>query len=219
MMQYKWIIALCASFFTLNTYAVVIDATGPVVSQSRPVTSFSKLEVKGDFNLHVYVDGRHAVDVVAEKSLQPFVQTHVHKGKLTIGDQPDLLATHQPIFVNVHAARLEEVKVYGASRVRITGIVGHEFEYKVRGKTDATLAGVVDKLELDVRGDNNINAKHLRSHQAQIESMGHLHAIVRVADRLKLKVFGRSEIEYLGNPDIERHVFGNATVKALPAKK
>ena len=118
----------------------------------------------------------------------------------------------------MHTARLGKVKVNGASHIRITGVFGHEFEYEGRGKAEVTLAGMIDKLDLNVRGDNNINAKHLKSHQVKIDSVGHLHAVVQVIDHLDLNIFGRAKVQYLGAPRIERHVFGKAIVESFREK-
>lgn len=82
----------------------------------------------------------------------------------------------------------------------------------IGGKGTVTLAGNVKHFTINSGGESTIQAKELKAQHVSINSAGKSHITLSASNNLTISAFGKSRIEYYGNPKIHKTAFGEVQV-------
>lgn len=192
------------------------DATGGasnVTSESRDVSGFDEVELRGVGNLSINQTGGEFLMVEAQEGVLPKIKTEVVNNRLIIGpERKSTIQTTQPINYTLTVKDLKALKVSGSGDVQAQGISTNELAVTMSGTADVKLSGEADSQEIDISGTGDYQAEDLESKEVKVDVGGTGSAIVNVSEELDAKVSGAGSVEYVGDPTVQQDVSGTGEV-------
>ncbi|HUP01370.1 MAG TPA: head GIN domain-containing protein [Gemmatimonadota bacterium] len=205
--------------------------SGQIVSESRAVGDFDRIEIGGRFDVSVTVGGRPAVSLKGDDNLLPLVRTEVRNGALHIDSDRDL-RPHDDIEIVISTAALEGISSGGSSDVRVTGVRSAGFRASVSGSSELTadgafgdlsasvsgsgeiaMTGTADEIDARVSGSGELDLYEVRARAADVHVSGSGDVHVFVTERLNASVSGSGDVRYGGDPQVSRSVSGSGSVR------
>jgi hypothetical protein len=187
--------------------------TTNVVEESRDVSGFDEVELRGVGNLSIEQTGSESLAVGAEEDVLPKLTTEVVNDRLIIGPKPGTtVQTTKPINYKLTVEALDALEVSGSGDVEAEGINTDRLAVTIGGAGDVKAGGEADKQEIDISGSGAYRAENLESKEAKIGVSGAGSAIVNASEKLDANVSGVGSVEYLGDPTVEQDVSGAGRV-------
>jgi len=192
-----------------------IRGDGEIKTEDRTISDFSKVVVKGGYEIK-WSNGKPALKLSADENLLPLVKTAVSGHTLQIDSKDDLAPT-KSITIILCSASLADMRLSGGKSFKASQISGHELKIESSGAWDISVDGSVTELEANLAGASKLNAKSLQTQTATLSLLGASDAHVTVTDALKVSVMGACSVIYSGNPkSVETNVIGAGSVRFLP---
>jgi hypothetical protein len=190
-----------------------IEGSGNVESESRDVSGFDEVELRGVGNLSIRQTGSESLSVEAEDNVLPKITTKVVNGRLILSPEPDTsIQTTEPINYELTVKDLRALKVSGSGDVEARGIGTDNLGIDIGGSGDVKISGRADSQEVSISGSGDYRAKDLQSKEAKVDVSGSGSAIVNASKALEAKVSGAGSVEYVGDPTVEEDVSGAGRV-------
>jgi hypothetical protein len=223
---------LLTLFFLASCDLVGVRGSGDMNTESRQVSGFTKIELRGTGTLTVEVTGTESLTIQAEDNLMPLLTSEVEEGRLILGTTEPVSPT-QEIVYTVTVANLEAVSVSGSGALNASGIEAPAFEIIVSGSGtvsvdqltagelvvtmsgsgEVDVSGTADLLGLVVSGSGNYLGERMEATTAEVEVSGSGDAVVDVTDQLEARVSGSGRIEYLGDPTVDSSITGSGEIE------
>ena len=195
--------------------------SGPPVSQTRNVGTFTRLEVSGDVSLNIALlnrpdpgvritAGEKSIDRIRTEVIGDTLRVSTKSRGLTIG--PDPLGA---VSISLGVPALVGLRVDGPADVMLSGLSAKAFELRVAGSGDIRARGRVDDLEMEVDGSADTNLKDLSAQNASVRIDGSGDSQLRVARSLELIVEGSGDVTYRGRPSVSSRLEGSGNVRQL----
>jgi hypothetical protein len=199
----------CSGLFNSNVTSEVVRGSGNVVTESRPVSGFSRVELAGTGNIIITQGDTESLIVEAEDNLLPYLTTEV-RGERLILDQPDnvTLENTEPIIFHVTLIDLAEVGVSGTGSIASDNLDVESLSAYLSGTGTITLAGNVDQQTINLSGSGNYQGSDLLSREALITIAGTGNALVNSTDILNATISGTGFVQYLGSPQVTENISG-----------
>ena len=192
-----------------------IRGDGEIKTEDRTISDFSKVVVKGGYEIK-WSSGKPALKLSADENLLPLIKTAVRGHTLQIDSQEDL-APSKSITIILCSASLSDMQLSGGKSFNASQISGYDLKIESSGGWDISVDGSVTKLEANLAGASKLNAKSLRTQTAELSLLGASDAHVTVSDALKVSVMGACSVIYSGNPkSVKTNVFGAGSIRHLP---
>lgn len=186
---------------------------GETTSESRDVSGFEEVELRGVGNLSIQQGDSELLTVEAEEDILPKIRTKVKNNRLIIGPKRNTtINTTESINYELTVKDLSALEVSGAGDVEAEGISTDELAVKINGAGDVEISGEADSQNVEISGSGDYMAEALESKQAEVEVAGTGSAIVSVSDELEAKVSGTGSVEYIGDPTVNQEVSGTGEV-------
>ncbi len=180
-----------------------------VTSESREVSGFDEVELRGVGNLTIEQTGRESLSVEAQEDVLPKLTTKVVNNRLIIGPKAHTtIHTTEPINYKLTVKDLSALNVLGSANVRAEGISNDRLAVTISGAGDVRMSGEAGEQEITILGSGHYQAEDLESKVVNIDIMGSGSAIVNVSEKLIAEVSGIGSVEYIGNPTVERKISG-----------
>ncbi len=184
-----------------------------VTSETRNVSGFDEVELRGIGNLSIRQTGTESLTVEAEEDVLPKIRTEVVDNRLIIGSEPNTsIQTSEPINYELTVKDLRAVKLSGSGDVEAQDINTDKLSTIISGSGAVETSGSADSQEVDISGSGEYRAEDLRSKEAKIDVSGSGSAIVNASETLDAKVSGSGAVEYIGGPTVEKDVSGAGRV-------
>jgi hypothetical protein len=182
---------------------------GPVTKESRNVSGFDGIELRGVGDLIIRQTGRESLTVEAEKDVLPEITTRVVEGRLIIGSGSNpAVHTTRPINFYVTVKDLNSLAVLGTANAAATGIETDSLTVTIDGAGNVRMGGQADEQAVAISGTSNYLAQNLQSRDAKIAVAGAGSAVVNVKEKLDAEISGVGSIEYVGHPRVQQTVSG-----------
>ena len=188
--------------------------SGDVASESRDVSGFDEVELRGVGNLSIRQTGAESLTVKAQEDVLPKIRTEVEDGgRLVIGPEPGAsISTSEPIDYELTVEDLHALKVSGAGNVEAEDIDTDELAVAIGGSGDVKICGSAGSQEIDISGSGDYRARHLESEEVKVDVGGAGSAVVNASEVLDAKVGGAGSVEYVGDPTVHKDVSGAGEV-------
>ncbi len=113
------------------------------------------------------------------------------------------------------SGKADELRVYasGSSDVACTQLESPLVNIEVSGSADIALAGKGEVLNVHSSGSSEIWARDFAVARAVLQSSGSVTAQVKVSEHLSISVSGSADVEYWGDPQVEKSISGSASVR------
>jgi Putative auto-transporter adhesin, head GIN domain len=210
----RWQVPVTLAATVAALVACSTTGSGHVISESRPVAGFTKIDLSGRGEVTIDQNGTEALTVEAEDNLMPKVTSQVVDGTLRLGEKSNLtLRQNTPIKYRVSVKEIAGLIVSGSGTVTATKITTPHLSVDISGSGTVTLGGSVEAQELAISGSGDYQAKDLPSKTTTAEISGSGDAAVAVSDRLDVEISGSGGLTYYGNPpQVTQQVSGSGRV-------
>jgi hypothetical protein len=189
------------------------NAHGPLTKESRNVSGFDGVELRGVGNLFIEQTGRESLTVEAEKAVVPELTSRVVDGRLIIGPESDsAIHTTGPINYHLTVKDLNSLEVLGTANAEATGIDTDSLTVTISGAGNVRMEGQADKQAVEISGTGTYLAENLKSREVNIVVAGAGSAIVNAEKELDAEISGVGSVEYVGDPRIQQTVSGAGQV-------
>jgi hypothetical protein len=216
-------------FLILFSFSILWGCTSRVVKtpekvflQKRvlPVSTFSKLEIEGNFDVYLKQGARHEVILASETNKVPYFSWE--KNTETLKLKYSLLSYLSPsdFMVLITAPDLSLIELDGSIKLHTVGkfntsklhldmdsrttadlfIDGELLSCDLDGMAQLTLKGQSKKLKATLDGRAKLEAGDFQVRSAHILTDGISSALIQVQDSLIVQSDGISRVEYRGNP-------------------
>lgn len=215
-----------------------VRGSGVVVTETREVSNFDRVELDSIGELTVIQGEPESLTIEAESNIARRVITDVVGGTLTIeftgGTLGDVIPT-EPIRFELTMKDISGIKLSGAGRIYSAGIATPNLDLDVSGVGDV----IVDKLEAErlavnltgagtidlagkIREQNvklssvgNYSARGLESNRAVIALTGAGTATLWATEELDVKISGVGTVDYYGDPVVSQDISGLGRLNRL----
>ncbi|HPF52633.1 MAG TPA: head GIN domain-containing protein [Draconibacterium sp.] len=228
---------LFGGIFLLLSATSCIDFTrvmgnGIPASESRTVSTFSKVKSSGDFSVYIYNGDETNVDVKADENLLQYIETYVSGGTLHI----DIQGVHDvktviPMEIYITTPQLSGIVQSGSGTITSDYFESNQFELVLSGSgrieadfdTDLAevllsgsgkinMVGLANNASLTISGSGDLNGSDLQVKNCQTLTSGSGNMWISVSDNLSSRISGSGNVYYSGNPTIHTSISGSGKV-------
>jgi hypothetical protein len=210
---------------------------GPVVTQTRNVSNFTRISVSIPGKVNYKIDPVYKVEVQAQQNILDILQTNMEGQELVIKIRDNKrVKEHEDIIVTISAPVATFVNLSGSAEFNLTGMLtGADLGLKISGSGSINVqhAALANKLSGTISGSGNINVlsgtaknedlrisgsgsielRNVVAEKADIEISGSGDMRVNLTQNLKARISGSGSVYYRGNPAIDTHISGSGTVR------
>ena len=191
-----------------------VKGSGNVVTVSRDVPSFTKIDLNGAASVSITVGKKTAVAISGDDNIVPLIHTEVNDGTLVIS-QTRGYSTDNGLDIRVSTPELVGSTLSGAGSLTADGISSKSFTADVAGAGRLDLAGTTGSVDVNVAGVGAVELGSLIARIAHVTLSGTGSVHVYASGTLDATVNGVGNIRYSGNPaHVRTHVHGLGTITA-----
>jgi hypothetical protein len=224
---------LVTALFTLssceNIWEERIHGNGNQITETRTLTSFSQIQVNGDFEVQVDTGDESTVLIEADENLMDLIVTHVSGDRLVIETRDGYnLRPTRTIHLKVTTFSVTALDVKGSGYLYCNGIKSEALELGMEGSGDLECYGVESALtECHMEGSGNITCNlETENLNAEIEGSGEIR-MTGTAASSELRIIGSGDIRasqlasnvcvaYIsGSGNIDTHVLSSLDVTII----
>jgi Putative auto-transporter adhesin, head GIN domain len=204
---------LCLGLMSFNGCNFIgIHGSGVAKTESRAVTSFSKIELAGSPDVEVTIGPATSVSVTADDNLLPIIETKVEGDTLKIGSKQSYNTT-LGVKVKITVPALDGASVSGSGDIHVKGLKAADLEAGVTGSGDVTLTGVADRLHAQITGSGDLRAGDFAAKSVRVTVTGSGDATVQATEELDASVTGSGDVHYSGHPSkVRKTVTGSGDI-------
>lgn len=209
-----------------------VAATGPVVSDERPIEAVTNLVIDASGDVTI-AEGDPALVIHAKQAVLDQLTSEVVGDTLTLGSSAGLLGLpvdgvrYELTLPNLETIDLNgsgtvdsalatngtlTITLDGSGEIRFSAIDAERVDVRVSGSGEVSLTGDVVELAIDVTGSGRMNAADLEAHEAKVKVSGSGSVAVAARDELLVAISGSGNVEYSGDPDLETAITGSGRV-------
>ncbi len=200
-----------------------ISGSGNLVTESRPVGSFDRVQMAIPGNLEIQQGPAESLTVSGEDNLLPLLVTDVSGGKLTIGFKPGSnIRTHRPIQITLMVKNLKELQSSSSGKVVVRPITTSDFHLILSSSGDIAIeeiqadkitadlsssgnivtSGKANQLDLRVTSSGSFQAGDLQVQEAAVRLTSSGDVTIWVVGDLNANISSSGNIAYYGNPTV-----------------
>ncbi|HKN46054.1 MAG TPA: DUF2807 domain-containing protein, partial [Propionibacteriaceae bacterium] len=160
-MRLRPAIALLAVVLLVSACSAT-KGSGQVVTETREVSGFTKVELSGSAELTIEKTGTESLSISAEDNLLPQLTSDVAGDTLILGTKPNtsILPT-KPITYSVTVKDLTGIAVSGSGSVRVSNLMTNSLTTKISGSGTITASGAVNDQDVDISGSGHYQAEQM----------------------------------------------------------
>lgn len=225
---------LAASAALLSLGAAPRAAMAASASETRSVSEFDEIGVRGSIKLVISQGAERSVQVQADEKVLQQLETVVEGRRLQVGMSrgwrswntgpitvtvvtPQLkgvaLAGSGDVIINSFEAPKLALAVSGSGDVRATGLQVEELELSISGSGDAAVGGKAGKLGVRIAGSGDVRAGELLARDVSVRIAGSGDAVVHADKTLRVSIAGSGDVRYSGEPEVSQSVAGSGSVR------
>ncbi|HEK20789.1 MULTISPECIES: head GIN domain-containing protein [unclassified Mucilaginibacter] len=208
--------------------------SGNLKTETRQTGDFSRLEIKGAYNVLLKQDSSKTLTITADDNLLQYIETSTSGNTLKINSRRSL-CTGKAITVTVGVRNIEDIKASGSVEVKSEGrlnVKDISFELKGatkveldmsatnvradgKGSTELVLRGQAATADVHLTGSGKLNALDFVVGRYNLSTTGASECNVNVLNELNIKSTGASDVKYRGNPTISTDKKGSVSVNKV----
>jgi Putative auto-transporter adhesin, head GIN domain len=218
------------------------SGSGNVVTETRAVTGFAAIALRGGIDLVVRQGQSEGVTVRGEDNIVPLVQTTLEGSgadkTLRIQFKPgESIRTHKKVEVTVDLIQLRALSAAGSGDIRvqplktpalalsISGSSDARFEQLevgaftigIAGSGDVAARGKAGKVEVSIAGSGDVRVRELAAEDVSISIAGSGDASVNATKTLAVSIAGSGDVEYSGGATLAKsRVAGSGSIRQRP---
>lgn len=219
--------------------AATITGSGRAATETRSVSGFQAISMRGDIDVIVRQGSSEGVQVRADDNLLPLVQTVVEGSgdarTLRIRYKPgESLRAKTPVVVTVDVVKLSALassgsgdvsigalktpalalSLAGSSDARLQQLETEQLSIHIAGSGDVRAGGRAAKLDISIAGSGDVQAHELAAGDVSVAIAGSGDARVTAQKTLGVAIAGSGGVEYGGAATLaQSSIVGSGTVR------
>lgn len=209
-----------------------VRGSGDVSSESREVSGFEQIKLRGSGSVIVEVTGTESLTIEAEENLLEYLTTDVEGGVLELGTSRSISPTEE-ITYRITAIALDALTISGSGDITALGVSGERLDVEISGSGDLRLpdvqvrevsadlsgsgaieiSGATDELRVSISGSGDFEGSDLTADTGNVVVSGSGDAAVNVTERLEAAVSGSGTVRYYGNPTVDATTSGSGDIE------
>lgn len=202
-----------------------IQTTGNIITQTREVLKFDKIQIEDNINLFISQDSTSGITIEAGENLMPEIITEIHGDTLIIRNDNSCNWVRRfdiPVNMWVNVTDLRNLYIHGygtisntgtleldsfrldswesASKVNLTIHANYTNFHMNTGPLDLTASGVTNSCYMYAAGFAVANTSKLETKNMQINSSGTGDFYVHASEILGAEIKSFGNVYYEGNP-------------------
>lgn len=204
------VIAMAIAFFAAQqVFGDLRDVGGrdksKDVTQNLELSGFEEIEVEGVFELDVTVGGDFSVRISGAPETIGDLEATVENGALVLSQDDDIVIGRgklgkQGMTAVITLPVLTEIEIAGVADGQVRGVDAEEFRADLAGVGDLVISGDCGRLDAQVSGVGELNARALECRDADIVVSGVGSASVYASESVDASVSGIGSIDIYGSP-------------------
>lgn len=214
--------SLCALalLLTLVSAQAATTGSGKAAIETREVSGFAAIALRGDMDLVVRQGAREAVRVTADDNLLPLLQTVIEGS----GDKRTLviqwprgasIRTRAKALVTVDVVRLTALSssgsgdivvqplkipelalsISGSSDSRLNALQTNDLRVSIAGSGDVQAGGTATRVSISIAGSGDVHSRDLAAEDVTISIAGSGDASVQASKTLSVSIAGSGDVE------------------------
>ncbi|MGE5124316.1 MAG: head GIN domain-containing protein [Acidobacteriaceae bacterium] len=202
-----------------------IIGSGNLVTETRPVSGVSRVELMIDANLEIQQGSQESLQVTGDDNILPVLQTNVVGGKLNIRYQPqvNVREIRQPKLVlmvkDLTSLRLSssgtvnvgplttgnfDLDLTSSCNVSFQDIKADRITTNITSSGDIDIQGTANSLQLNVSSSGNFRGEDLQVQRANVSLTSSGDVTLWVVESLDVHLSSSGNVAYYGNPTIHQ---------------
>lgn len=216
-----------------DSFGPRVRGVGPTETETRTVSSFSRVELKIDAEVILTQGPQREVRVEAQRNILDVLETELSGDELQIEYGHARVVGHDPVKVYITAPSLSEVEVSGSGKLRTAGAwSASSFKVGVSGSGDADvelsgvdglrtsvsgsgevkLRGAANTNNINISGSGKVSAYDLSTLDTYVSISGSGKTYVRASRTLSAEISGSGTVYYRGTPTVTSRISGSGKV-------
>jgi hypothetical protein len=201
-----------------SSHAADLRGSGKSATEHRDVTGIHGVAMSLPGDLEVRQGAPEGVTVMSDDNLLPYIETVVEHGVLEVRARANTsISMKSGLRVSVVARSIEKLALSGAGNIDARGIDVPKLTLRVSGAGDAKLAGRAQALDARVSGSGHVDAVKLTAQDATVHVSGSADVKLDARKTLTASISGVGNVEYYGDPKVERRVSGVGRIERAGA--
>jgi hypothetical protein len=212
-----------------------VFGSGPIESQERIVSHFTKVRTEGEIDVNISQGGTQKVVVSDYSNLINDIETIVvgdelfirYRNNKNVVNSKSKVTITMPLLNAVYTSGSADIDVNGAfvaattftattrgsGDISLNAIMAIDFNVIVVGSGDVSVTNAQTKnTNINIDGSGDVNAFSLQADNATVEVKGSGDVEVSAALILNAIIRGSSDIYYRGNPVVNKTITGSGSV-------
>jgi hypothetical protein len=229
---------IAAALLAAALHAQAATGSGNARTETRDVSGYSAVAMRGDIDVVVRQGAKEAVQVSTDDNLLPLLETVVENGSLRIQwKRGESIHTRTKTLVTVDVVKLTAVSlsgsgdlkvaplktpslalaISGSSDAKLDQIETGELKISISGSGDVVASGKATKLEISIAGSGDVQARGLESDDASVSIAGSGDAKLTARKTLAVSIAGSGDVEYGGTAVLAKgRVAGSGSIRQRP---
>jgi hypothetical protein len=190
----------------------VVDGSGHVVTQARPLAGFEAVETGGPIEVDIRIGPQTAVAVEFDDNLQPQIHTEL-RGKTLVIDSTGSWSADDDPKVHITLPALGAVASSGSGNLKLEGLDGGDLALRLGGSGDMQASGRAASLALLLNGSGDMKLYDLKAANARVRLNGTGDMELSVSGTLDAAIYGTGDVRYRGEARVKSQVYGTGAVE------
>ena len=204
------LVALLLMVASLLTACGKAIGSGSSATENRTLPAFTRIEVHGEFEVHVVAGAEQALALTGDDNLLAAYDTVVENGTLIISVTDEVWYKVAPV-VEIQLPVLTGISSHGLGDVLVQDLDSEILLVELAGPADVTLLGQVDRLFIEQTDRGDVWAAELTSREASVDLRGAGSSSVSVSQHFEARISGTGHVDVHGDPlsrDVEVSGYG-----------
>ncbi|MEI7769163.1 MAG: DUF2807 domain-containing protein [Chloroflexales bacterium] len=189
----------CGSAMLGHDPGALVEGSGPVIREERPVSGVSAVEFGAFGNLEIIQGDEEGLTLQAQGDILPMIASEVDGDTLRIYAKGNV-SPKLGIQMRLKVRSLRSIMAGGSGNITVMGLSGDTLSVRVIGANAVTVAGSVREQTVSLTGAGTYDGGALESQRATVTIDGFADALVRVSEQLRTSISGPGTVEYFGEP-------------------
>jgi hypothetical protein len=232
----------CASWLAPTLAAETVIGSGKLQTETRAVSGFQAVALRGGMNLVLRQGTRESVQVRADHNLLPLIETRVvdraglptleidSKSGTSYTTRSEMTVTVDLITLkaltlggsgNTSCERLKTERLNaaldGSGSLDLGRLDAEVLNLRLSGSGGVQAAGSASRVELVVNGSANADLHALQADRVAVRIAGSGDASVHARRELTVAIAGSGNLHYAGEPVLKRSISGSGGIERIRA--
>jgi hypothetical protein len=227
----------------IDLVAKEIKGNGNLVTQSIPVSNFSKIEIE-TYAIVDYSQKKNTgnVEFTVDDNLLEYYDIYTKGDLLIIKRKKEFKNKIEPkpttILLTVSAEQLSDISIAGSAKVNFcTAFTADDLNIEIAGSGKiimdkypvnisgcnieiagsggVQLSGNINEANIEMAGSSSVKALDCEINKLAVEIAGSATVEATVTDKLNVEIAGSGKVNYRGNPKVETDIAGSGKVIKL----